>query len=72
MAAKYSAGETVYLIENGVKIKEAEILKVAGGFCTIRFADGAGTRVRESRLYPTKEEAEHELPKRAPIRNWWA
>lgn len=40
-------------------------IKVAGGFCTIRFVDrGGGIKVRESRLYPSKEAAEASLQKK--------
>ena len=40
-------------------IKEAKVLKYSGGFYTIKWTDSdGGTRVRESRLYASKEEAE--------------
>ena len=48
-------------------------IKVAGGFCTIRFVDrGGGIKVRESRLYPSREAAEASLPKKEmPKKSHW-
>ena len=40
---------------------QAEVIRCAAGFCTIRFQKGGGTRLRESRLYPTIAEAEAEI-----------
>lgn len=55
---KYQIGQTVYLISSVNWIKEAKVLKYAAGFYTIKWTDSdGGTRVRESRLYATKEEA---------------
>ena len=37
------------------------MIRAGGGFCTIKFNDNetpAGTRVRESKLFKTKQEAE--------------
>ncbi len=55
----YRPGQTVYLsgARSGL-IKEATVLKYTGGFYTIRFKNGGGTRVKESRIYPSREEAE--------------
>ena len=39
-------------------IKEATVLKYTGGFYTIRLESGGGIKVRESRIYPSREEAE--------------
>ena len=58
---KYVQGDKVFIIENGSRIREAEVLRCAAGFCTIRFRNGGGTRLRESRLYPTMTEAEAEI-----------
>lgn len=58
---KYVPGNRVFIIENGNRIREAEVIRCAAGFCTIRFRNGGGTRLRESRLYPTMAEAEAEI-----------
>ena len=62
---KYKSGDTAYIVENGLYIHGVKILKVAGGFATLVFTDrDCGTRLRESRLFPTKEAAEATLPKK--------
>ena len=59
---RFNEGDVVYFISSSVFIKKAIVIRNAGGFCTIWFSDGncgtSGTRVRESKLYRTEEEAE--------------
>ncbi len=59
---KYKTGDTVYIVSSG-KIVEAGVLRYAGGFYTIRFSQGGGTKLRENRLFASKEEALHQLDK---------
>ena len=60
--SKWNAGDKAYIIENNINTREVKIVKVAAGFATVRFVTGSGgTRVRESRLFSTKEEAEASL-----------
>ena len=62
MEGKYKPGQHVFLTGGNVRlIKEATILKYAGGFYTIRFENGGGVKVRESRIYPTRNEAEQAI-----------
>ena len=57
--SKFKPGDTVYLIGNARFIEEATVVMTVAGFVTIRFTErSGGTRVRESRLYATKEDAE--------------
>ena len=59
MNDKYQPGQKVFLTGgNKNLIKEATVLKYTGGFYTIRFNNGGGIKVRESRIYPSIEEAE--------------
>ena len=57
---RFNEGDTVYFIASSIFVKKAKVVRNAGGFCTITF-DGncgtSGTRVRESKLYRTEEEA---------------
>ena len=56
---RFQVDQTVYLISSVNWIKEAKVLKYSGGFYTIKWTDSdGGTRVRKSRLYASKEEAE--------------
>jgi len=64
MDKKYKRGDIVYLIGNPRFIEEAEVVMTVSGFVTIRFTErSGGTRVRENRLYATREEAEAEVKK---------
>lgn len=65
MKSSFSPGDRAYIVESNLYIREVEVIKAAGGFCTIRFTDrGGGIKVRESRLYPSREAAENSLPKK--------
>ena len=58
---KYNVGDIVFFISNGYNIREATVIHCGSGFCTIKFNDNetpAGTRVRESKLFQSKQEAE--------------
>ena len=64
---KYNVGDTVYFLESQRIIREAKIIKCGGGFYTMKFADGAGgIRLRENRLYSSKEEAEKSIQRVSP------
>ncbi len=64
MTTKYNPGDRAYIVESNLYIREVEVIKTAAGFCTIRFTDhGGGIKVRESRLFPSKEAAEASLSK---------
>lgn len=59
---QFNEGDTVYFIASSIFIKQAKVLRNTGGFCTIIFDENgncgtSGTRVRESKLYRTEEEA---------------
>ena len=72
MAAKYNPGDTAFIVESSRFIREVMVLKVAGGFATLRFVDSdGGIKLRESRLFPTKESAEASLPKKTTPRSQW-
>ena len=59
MDKKYKQGDTVYFISENGSVEEATYVMYIAGFATIRFANGSGgTRIREYRLYFTREEAE--------------
>ncbi len=59
MASKYKTGDKAFIVESSRFIREVEIVKIAGGIVTLRFTDtNGGVKLRESRLFPTKEEAE--------------
>lgn len=56
--ANWKAGDKAWIVESTIFVKE-EVVNARGGFVTLRFKDSSGEmRLRESRLYKTKEEAE--------------
>lgn len=60
--SKFNIGDEVFFVSSSIFIRKATILRVGGGFCTIKFDDtGGGTRVRESKLYKTELEAKHHI-----------
>ena len=61
---KYAQGDHVFVNISNCYVREAEILKYTSGFYTIRFTDTSstgGTRVRENRLFASREEAEQHI-----------
>ena len=72
MATKYNPGDTAFIVESSRFIREVKVLKIVGGFVTLRFVDrDGGIKLRESRLFPTKEAAEASLPKKTSPRSQW-
>ena len=67
---RYNPGDAYYIIESNRIIREVKVLKITGGFATLRFMDSdGGTKLRESRLFPTKKDAETSLPKKTTPRS---
>lgn len=60
---RYKKGDTVYLIENNYKVREAIVTGCSGGLYTIRFNEErpSAIRVKEHRLYQSEEEASMHL-----------
>ncbi len=59
---KFNPGDKVYIIESARFIVEVEIVNASGGFYLIKYPKKrGGYKVRESRLYKTKEEAEQKV-----------
>lgn len=52
----------MYMIVSSLFIKQVTVVKDEGEFCLVKFEGGGGARIRRSRLYETKEEAEQMLP----------
>ena len=71
---RFNEGDTVYFVSSSIFIKKATVVRNTGGFCTIRFEDGncgtSGTRVRESKLYRTEEEAKKVVKQHKEANKW--
>lgn len=60
----FKAGDTVYIVESNRFIRETEVRSCSGGMYLLKFKDnGGGIKLKEHRLFATKDEAE------ASIRN---
>lgn len=55
---KFKPKSKVYIIENGWRITEVQVISETNGFCLVRFPTGGGMRISSKRLYATQEEAE--------------
>lgn len=65
MSTKFKAGDTAFIVESNRSIREVEVRSASGGMYLLRFKDsGGGIKLKEHRLFATKEEAEASLPKR--------
>ena len=54
----------MYIVVSNLFVKPVTVVKDEGEFCLVKFEDGGGARIRRSRLYETKEEAEQMLPRK--------
>ena len=67
MPKRYRPGDIVYMLESNWLVREVRIVKVTGDFAIIRFRRDSGIRLRISRLFPTREEAEAAVPDHQPL-----
>lgn len=72
---RFNEGDTVYFVASSIFVRKAKVIRNAGGFCTIIFeGDGncgtSGTRVRESKLYHTEEEAKKVVEQHQNANKW--
>ena len=66
---KYKNGDRVYIVANNVNVQVFEVLSAQGNFYTLRNLETYGAiRLRENRLFETREEAEKAL-REAEARN---
>ena len=63
----FRAGDTVFIVESNRFIREAEVKSCAGGMYLVKFKDnGGGIKLKEHRLFASKEDAEASIPKAKP------
>ena len=60
---KFKAGDKAYIVESNRIIREVQVRSCGGGMYTVKFTDSeGGIRVKEHRLFATREDAEKSLP----------
>ena len=58
MENHFKIGDMVYFLESNVNVIPVEVIRIAGGFCIIRFPDGkSGIKVRKSKIFQNEENA---------------
>ena len=69
MVQRFKPGDTAYIVENTRFVRKGTIIKKFGELYVFRFSDSfGGIKVRESRLFQSKEEADASIRKRLPPR----
>ncbi len=64
MMSRFKPGSTAYILESNRFIREVEVKSFSGGMYLLVFKDtGGGVRLRENRLFTTKEAAEASIKK---------
>ena len=64
---KYKPGDIAYIVGNNRFIHEVEIMNSQYGFVTVHLLkENSYIRLRENRLFPSKEAAEASMPKKEP------
>ena len=60
----FKAGDTVFIVESNRFICEAEVRSCSGGIYLVKFKDnGGGIKLKEHRLFASKEDAEASITK---------
>ena len=54
---KFKTGDTAYIVESNNLVRKVTIRHHSGGFYLIALDTGGGIKVREKRLFQTKEDA---------------
>lgn len=67
---RFKAGDTAFIVESNNFIKEGVITSCSGGIYLFKYP-GGGIRVKEGRLFATKEEAQKEIDKYRPKPKQW-
>ena len=63
----FRAGDTVFIVESNRFIREAEVRSCSGGMYLVKFKDNSGgIKLKEHRLFVSKEDAEASIPKAKP------
>ncbi len=65
--AKYNPDDTAFIVESGFTVRDVVVIRVVGDMYTLRFTDtGGGVKLREGRLFPSREAAEKAAKQRKP------
>lgn len=73
MSSSLKVGDSAYVVDNKRFLREVVIMKATRDFCVIKYTNtGSLIRVKNSRLFSSKKEAESTMPPSArPGMNHW-
>lgn len=61
--AQFNVGDTAFIVDNRIFLREVVIKRATKDFCVITYKDtGATIRIRQSRLFSSKEDAVKAIP----------
>lgn len=65
MKGRFKVGDRAYIVESNRFVREVEVRSCAGGMYLVRFLDSVGgIKLRDHRLFASKEEAEGSIIKK--------
>ena len=62
MQERPEVGSHVFIVESNRTVTEVIVAARKGDFCTLRFLNGGAIKLRQSRIFPSKEDAEKKIP----------
>lgn len=64
MQERPEVGSHVFIVESNRTVTEVIVAARRGDFYTLRFLNGGAIKLRQSRIFPSREEAEQKIPAR--------
>ena len=64
MQERPEVGSHVFIVESNRTVTEVIVAARRGDFYTLQFLNGGAIKLRQSRIFPTREEAEQKIPAR--------
>ena len=70
VATRFKSGDAAFILESNRVVREVRIIRCSGGMYLIRFTDSdGGIKVKEHRLFTTREEVEASIPNKKEKRS---
>lgn len=62
MQERPEIGSHVFIVESNRTVTEVMVAEKKGDFYTLRFLNGGAIKLRQSRIFPFREDAEEQIP----------
>lgn len=66
--ANFKPGDIAYIVESNRYVSEVKVGRIQGDFVIVLLSREGGIRLRKSRLFRTREEAEASIGKTQPVK----